>query len=70
MHTSCGMRMQESRPPYVYVACQELLMDMPFAQAKPYLSKTFQHPKYGFCKQECAEKDSHCHAQQEQGRLE
>ena len=24
---------------------------------------TFQHPKSGFCKPECAKKDSHCHAQ-------
>ena len=34
-----GMHTQASWPPYVYVACQELLMDMPFAQAKQYLSK-------------------------------
>ena len=31
--------MQASQPPYVYVACQELLMDMLFTQAKQYLSK-------------------------------
>ena len=31
--------MQASRPPYEYMACQELLMDMPFAQAELYLSK-------------------------------
>ena len=31
---------------------------------------TFQLPKYKICKPECAEKDSHCHAQQEQGRLQ
>ena len=31
--------MQESRPPYVYVACQELLMDVLFTQAERYLSK-------------------------------
>ena len=31
---------------------------------------TFKHPKYEICKPECAEKDSHCHAQQEQGRLQ
>ena len=30
---------QASQPPYVYVAQQDLLMDMPFAQAKQYLSK-------------------------------
>ena len=39
MRTLCGMRMQASQPPYVYVVHQELLMDMPFAQAKQYLSK-------------------------------
>ena len=39
MRTSHGMRMQESRPPYVYVVHQELLMDMPFVQAEQYLSK-------------------------------
>ena len=33
------MHMQASRPPYVYVACQELLMDVLFAQAERYLSK-------------------------------
>ena len=38
--TSCAHRMvQASRPPYVYVACQELLMDVSFTQAKRYLSK-------------------------------
>ena len=31
--------MQASWPPYVYVACQELLMDMLFMQAEQYLSK-------------------------------
>ena len=36
LHMQC---MQASRPPYVYVACQELVIDMPFMQAKRYLSK-------------------------------
>ena len=31
---------------------------------------TFQHPKYENCKPEHAEKDSHCHAQQEHGCFE
>ena len=66
--------MQASRPPYVYMVCQELLMDMPFAQAKQYLSKLtashFSTLNMDFCKLKCAEKDSHCHAQREQGRLE
>ena len=39
MHASCGARMEASRPPYVYMAHQELLMDVPFAQAEQYLSK-------------------------------
>ena len=30
---------------------------------------TFWHPKYKICEPECAGKDSHCHAQQEQGQL-
>ena len=34
MHTLRGTRMQASQPPYVYVACQELLMDVLFAQAE------------------------------------
>ena len=38
MHALYGTRTQASRPPYVY-ACQELLMDIPFTQAKQYLSK-------------------------------
>ena len=74
MHTSHGAHMQASRPPYVYVVCQELLMDMPFVQAKSISIKinhfTFWHPKYENCKPECAEKDSDCHAQQEQGQLQ
>ena len=32
-----GMHIQASRPPYVYVAHQELLMGMPFAQAEQHL---------------------------------
>ena len=39
MRTLHGVHMQASRPPYVYMACQELLMDMLFAQAEQYLSK-------------------------------
>ena len=37
MHASQGMHTQASQPPYVYVACQELLMDVPFAQAEQYI---------------------------------
>ena len=37
--TSCGACRQASRPPYVYVACQELLVDVLFVQAEQYLSK-------------------------------
>ena len=33
------MHMQASHPSYVYMACQELLINMPFAQAERYLSK-------------------------------
>ena len=39
MHTSRGVRTQASRPPYIYMAHQELLMDVPFMQAERYLSK-------------------------------
>ena len=39
MHAFCGACMQASWPPYVYMACQELLMDVPFRQAEQYLSK-------------------------------
>ena len=39
MHASHSMHMQASLPPYIYMAHQELLMDVPFAQAKQYLSK-------------------------------
>ena len=38
-HHAHGACMQASWPPYVYVACQELLMDVPFTQAELYLSK-------------------------------
>ena len=39
MCASRGVRMLASWLPYVYVAHQELLMDMPFMQAERYLSK-------------------------------
>ena len=39
MHASRGARTQASWPPELYMARQEILMDMPFAQAKLYLSK-------------------------------
>ena len=39
MCTLCSARMQASWLPYVYVACQELLMEVLFMQAKLYLSK-------------------------------
>ena len=39
MHALHGVHMQASWPPYVYMACQEILMDVPFAQARQYLSK-------------------------------
>ena len=37
-HHAAHARMQASCP-YVYVVCQKLLMDMPFAPVKLYLSK-------------------------------
>ena len=40
--TSCAhyaARTCRQWPPYAYVACQELLSDVPFMQAKRYLSK-------------------------------
>ena len=39
MHASRVTHMQASQPPYVYMACQELPMDVLFAQAKQYLLK-------------------------------
>ena len=39
MHALHGMCMHASHPPHVYVVHQELLMDVPFMQAKQYLSK-------------------------------
>ena len=49
-------------------------MDVLFVQDEHYLSKItascFGTLKYGFCKLEHAEKDSHYHAQREQGQLE
>ena len=67
MCASQGMCMQASWPPYVYMAHQELLMDVPFAQAEQYLSiittSHFTTLNTDFAKPKCAEKDSHCHAQ-------
>ena len=41
--TSCAHHMahacRQASCPYVYMACQKLLMDMPFVPAKVYLSK-------------------------------
>ena len=39
MCASRGACTQASQPPYVYVAHQKLLMDVPFTQAKRYISK-------------------------------
>ena len=39
MRASCSTCMQACQLPYVYVACQKLLMDVPFMPAKLYLSK-------------------------------
>ena len=39
MRASHSVCMQASQPPYVYVVCQELLMDVLFMQAEQYLSK-------------------------------
>ena len=39
IHASHSARMPVSWPPYVYMAYQELLMDVLFAQAERYLSK-------------------------------
>ena len=39
MRALYGTCMQASRPPYLYVVCQELLMDVPITQAEQYLSK-------------------------------
>ena len=39
MHASHSLHTQASQPPYVYVACLELLMVVPFMQAERYLSK-------------------------------
>ena len=39
MCASHGAHTQASQPPYVYVSCQHLLMDVPFGQAEQYLSK-------------------------------
>ena len=39
MNISCSTCTQASQLPYVYMACQKLLMDMPFAPAEQYLSK-------------------------------
>ena len=69
MRASHGTCMQASQLPYVYVACQELLMDMLFAQAKLYLSKlTASH--FGTLSTRTANQNVLSHAQQEQGRLQ
>ena len=67
MHALRSACTQASRPPYVYMARQELLMDVLFMQAEQYLSKlTASH--FGtlntrFANSEHAGKDSCCHGQ-------
>ena len=39
MHALRSACTQANQPPYVYVVCQELLMDVPFVQPEQYLSK-------------------------------
>ena len=39
MHTLHGACTQGSWPPYIYMACQKLIMDILFEQAEQYLSK-------------------------------
>ena len=39
IHALCDACMQASWQPYIYMACQELLMDVPFTHAEQYLSK-------------------------------
>ena len=69
-----GMHMQASQPPYVYMVHQELLMDMLFTQAELYLLKLtalhFGTLNMRIANQNVLKKDSHCHAQQEQGQLQ
>ena len=56
---------------YVNMAHQKLLMDMPFAPAKIYLRKLtashFSTLNMKIANQNVLKKNSHCHAQQEQG---
>ena len=62
---------RQANPPYVYVACQELLVDTPFAQAEQFLSKItashFSTLNTDFANQNVLKRVLNCHAQQEQG---
>ena len=68
MHHATHAHMQAGHP-YINMACQKLLMDMPCAPAKQYLSKlTTSHfstlnMKIANCNM--LKKDSHCHAHRE-----
>ena len=59
--------------PYVYVAWQKLHGHSICTSQTIFIKinhLTVYHLKYKNCKPECAEMDSHCHAQQEQGQLQ
>ena len=72
MHRAAHARRQAGHPMYMWHARNYLCM---CHSRKPnniikINCLTFWHPKFKICKPECAGKDSCCHAQQEQGRLQ
>ena len=75
MHASHGVHMQASGPPYIYICdTPGITYGCAIHASQTIFIKinclTLWHPKYKIYKPECAGKDSHCHAQQEQGRLQ
>ena len=71
MHALHGACMQANQPPLCIHGMPEITYGHAIHTSQTIFIKinrlTFWHPKYKNCKPECAEKDSHCHAQPEQG---
>ena len=67
MHTLCGARMQASWLPLCKHGAPEITYGHAIHTSQMIFIRinrlTFWHPKYENCKPDCAEKDSHCHAQ-------
>ena len=73
-HACIAWHVHAGKPPTLCICVTpEITYEHAIHPSQTILSKLtashFWHPKYENCKPECAEKDSHCHAQREQGQV-